>query len=456
MKMAYRPRSCCAVAGALICAFVVCLAAGEPAAFAAVASEAQIAAPGSASFSGTGTGAQAHPLTADDVAAFFDGVIPYAIHRADIAGAVVAVVSGGKLLFAKGYGYSNVDDRAPVVADRTLFRPGSISKLFTWTAVMQLVRTGRIDLDRDVNTYLDFRIPARFGRPITMRELMTHTPGFEDTFSQLAVDSAGQLFPLREYLLQHMPERIFPPGEITAYSNYGATLAGYIVQRLSGEPFDHYIQQHIFQPLGMNHSTFEQPPSPALMADVSQGYATASSEAQGFEYGEVVPAGAMSTTATDIARFMIAELGDGSDGGESILDPQTLALMHSLQSRMAPGMNGWDLGFCQENRNGLSIVWHGGDTLWFHSDLHLLLDKSVGLFIAFNSTGAGGETDNVRLRFAIFREFLDRYFPYTPPEVHTVPRAQAEADAARVAGWYMSSRRVVSALSVLNVLPRRP
>ena len=117
------------------------------------------------------------------------------------------------------------------------------------------------------------------------------------------------------------------------------------------------------------------------------------------------------------------------------LDPQTLALMHSLQSRMAPGMNGWDLGFCQENRNGLSIVWHGGDTLWFHSDLHLLLDKSVGLFIAFNSTGAGGETDNVRLRFAIFREFLDRYFPYTPPEVHTVPRAQAEADAARVAGW---------------------
>jgi CubicO group peptidase (beta-lactamase class C family) len=395
-----------------------------------------------------------HALTARDLGAFLDGLVPYAIRRANIAGASVAVVSGGKLLFAKGYGFANVRTRAPVAANRTLFRAGSISKLFTWTAVMQLVQAGKINLDQNIDAYLGFRVPPKFGRPITMRDLMTHTPGFEDTISQMMPGSAAGLMPLREYLTRHMPARIFPPGKITAYSNFGATLAGYIVQRISGEPFDEYIERHIFQPLGMNHSTFEQPPPPALMAEVSQGYATASGKPKGFEYVEVSPAGALSTTATDMARFMIAQLGDGSDGGAPILDPQTLALMHSPQSRMAPGMNGFDLGFYQENRNGLAIIGHGGDTNWFHSDLHLLLGKQTGFFIALNSAGTGGAADGVRV--AIFRAFLDRYFPYRPPAERTVPRAQARADAARVAGWYTPSRRIVSALRMLSAFTETP
>ena len=395
-----------------------------------------------------------HPLTQADAVAFFDGIVPYAIRRANIAGAVVAVVSGGKLLFVHGYGFSNVKTRAPVIPNQTLFRIGSISKLFTWTAVMQQVQAGRIDLNQNVNRYLDFRIPPKFGRPITMRDLMTHTPGFEDTISQLMMKSADQLMPLRTYLIRHRPARIFPPGEITAYSNYGATLAGYIVQRLSGEPFDRYIEQHIFQPLGMHHTTFRQPPPPALMADVSQGYDTASGKAKKFEYIEVWPAGSVAATATDMARFMIAQLGDGSDGGAPILDPQTLALMHSPQSRMAPGMNGFDLGFYQENRNGLTIIGHGGDTNWFHSDLHLLLGKDVGFFIALNSVGNNGAAENVRV--AIFHAFLDRYFPYQPPKEPTVARGEAQKDAARVAGWYTSSRRIASALSMLSAITETP
>lgn len=400
--------------------------------------------------SATATAAQtgaAAALTREDLAAFFDGMMPYAIHRGNIAGATVAVVADGKLLFAEGYGFSDMKTRAPVLPDGTLFRVGSISKLFTWTAVMQLVQAGKIDLNRDVNDYLDFHIPDKFGQPITMRDLMTHTAGFEDTISQSFLREPGQLMPLREYLVRHIPVRIFPPGKVVAYSNYGATLAGYIVQRLSGEPFDEYVERHIFQPLGMQHSTFVQPLPSALAPDMSQGYAQASDDrSKPFEIVEVAPAGSVSATAADMARFMIAQLDDGSDGGAAILDAQTLALMHSPQSRMAPGMNGFDLGFYQENRNGLSIIGHAGDTNWFHSDLHLLLDRKVGIFMSFNSAGQGGAADSART--AVFRAFLDRYFPYAAPREPTV--ADPQIDAARVAGWYESSRRIVSALSIIN------
>lgn len=387
-------------------------------------------------------------LTPSDVAAFFDGIVPYAIHRANIAGATLAVVANGRILFAKGYGYANVRRRQLVIANRTLFRPGSISKLFTWTAVMQLVQAGKLNLDANINQYLDFRIPERFGKPITLRDLMTHTPGFEDTFAGSFVDSARKLIPYREYLIAHLPAQIFPPGKIVAYSNYGAMLAGYIVQRVSGEPFDEYIERHIFRPLGMNHSTFQQPLPATLAKDMSSGYFVASGKPEPFEYVEVAPAGALTSTATDMAHFMIAQLQGGSYDGASILNPATTELMHTPQSRMAPGMNGFDLGFYQENRNGLRIIGHAGDTNYFHSDLHLLLDKDVGLFMSFNSLGAHGAAEAVRV--AIFRAFLNRYFPYTPPIQPTL--AHPQRDAARVAGWYLTSRRITSALGLLDVL----
>src|SRR5580704_14716667 len=117
-------------------------------------------------------------LTKEDVQVFFDGFLPIELQRDDIAGAVVLVVKDGKVLFAKGYGYSDVKNKKPVTVDATLFRPGWISKTLTWTAVMQLVEQGKIDLNRDVNDYLDFRIPANCDKPVTMKDLMTHTPGF--------------------------------------------------------------------------------------------------------------------------------------------------------------------------------------------------------------------------------------------------------------------------------------
>ncbi|HKD21450.1 MAG TPA: serine hydrolase [Rhizomicrobium sp.] len=389
---------------------------------------------------------ESHELTAEDAKTFFDGMIPYAIDHGNIAGSVLVIVKDGKILFAQGYGYADEAKHKSVIPDETLFRPGSVSKLFTWTAVMQQVQAGKLDLDRDVNDYLDFKIQEKFGKPITLRNLMTHTPGFEEGIHDAFVKNASDLYPLGDYLKKRMPARIYPPGEVTAYSNYGCSLAGYIVERVSGEKYADYIANHILKPLGMTHSTFEQPLPKQYEADMSKGYQQASDEKPvPFENIETAPAGALSATGTDMAHFMIAHLNNGSYNGVSILSPAVVALMHSPQSKMAPGVNGFDLGFYQENRNGLRIIGHAGDTDPFHSDLHLLLDKNVGVFMSFNSLGKEGESD--KFRTTLFRAFLDRYFPYKAPEEATV--ADPKPDAARVAGFYGSSRKITSSLVLL-------
>ena len=177
----------------------------------------------------------------------------------DVAGAVVVVVKDGETLLHKGYGYADVAARKPVDPATTLFRTGSVSKLTTWTAVMQLVEQGKLDLDADVNGYLDFEIPAREGQPITLRQIMTHTPGFEERIKDLIIPEGESFDPLDVYLKHWVPTRIFAPGTTPAYPNYATALAGYIVARVSGLSFDDYVEQHIFAPLGMQHSTFRQP-----------------------------------------------------------------------------------------------------------------------------------------------------------------------------------------------------
>jgi len=380
----------------------------------------------------------AHALTHDDLEAFLDGFFPDALARADIAGAVVVVVKDGQVLLEKGYGYSDVQTRAPVDPARTLFRPGSISKLFTWTAVMQLVEQGKLDLDRDVNAYLDFKIPDAFSKPITLRNLMTHTGGFEEHIKGLMVDDPKRLHGLRDTVVETLPARIYPPGEISAYSNYGAALAGYIVQRVSGETFEDYVARHIFAPLKMTHSTFVQPLPPALAGDLSKGYFVAERPPQPFEFISYSPAGGLSASADDIAHFMIAHLNHGTYDGAAILKPQTVELMHGNAFTSTPPLPSMGFGFWHEDRNGLAIVGHGGDTQVFHSDLHLILDRNVGLYVSLNSLGRDASPVS-GLRPFLFEHFLDRYFPAPPPAV-AKPLATASADAAKVAGTYYISR----------------
>ena len=386
-------------------------------------------------------------LTKEDVEAYFDGFIPIELQRDDIAGAVVLIVKDGKVLFAKGYGYSDVKNKKPVTVDATLFRPGSISKTFTWTAVMQLVEQGKIDLNRDVNDYLDFKIPATFDKPITMKDLMTHTPGFEETLKELFVAAAADMRPLQDYVHNHLPEEIFPPGTTPAYSNYGATLAGYIVQRVSGMPFDDYVEQNIFRPLNMQHSTFRQPLPDNLKPLMSEGYNKASQAAKSFEFVQAWPAGSLSTTAEDMSHFMLAQLQDGEYNGARILKPETVRLMHSRAFGLVPELNGMAYGFYEESRNGHRIIGHGGDSQWFHSDLHLMPDDHIGFFISYNSAGKPGFSG----RTALWQGFLNRYFPYTPPAGEKV--ADAGKDAKSMEGFYWLSRRSqTNVTAVINSL----
>jgi CubicO group peptidase (beta-lactamase class C family) len=373
-------------------------------------------------------------LTAADLEAFLDGLMPAQLEREDIAGAVVAVVKDGKVLFAKGYGFSDVEKRKPISPAETLFRPGSISKLFTWTSVMQLVEQGKLDLDRDVNDYLDYKIPPAFGKPITLRNIMTHTSGFEETAKELFVAEASKMRPLGEYLREHIPGRIFPPGVTPAYSNYATAVAGYIVQRTAGKPFEQYVADNIYTPLGMNHTTFVQPLPPNLSPLMSNGYQRASKEPKPYEFVQAFPAGSVATSAADMCIFMMAHLQDGRWNDKQILKPETAKLMHARAFGSDPRLNGMALGFYEETRNGHRIIGHGGDTLYFHSDLHLIHDSNVGFFVSYNSAGKG----EVSGRTILFEKFLDRYYPYTPP---AAAAASAKEDAQQVAGLYVGSRR---------------
>jgi CubicO group peptidase (beta-lactamase class C family) len=378
----------------------------------------------------------AHDLNKADLEAFLDGFVPYAIGRGDIAGAEVVVVKDGAVLFEKGYGVSDVKTQAKIDPKRTLFRPGSISKLFTWTSVMQLVEQHKIDLDADINTYLDFKIPPAYGKPITMRDLMTHRPGFEETIKNLLATNVKELVPLREALARWVPERMFAPGEVPAYSNYGAALAGYIVQRVSGEPFEDYVERHIFQPLHMDHSTFRQPLPKQFVPDMSKGYLLASGAPKPYEMIPMSPAGALATTGDDISRFMLAHLNNGSYEGAQILKPETAKMMHGIVYAVPAGTLPMGFGFYHEDRNGHVIIGHGGDTVYFHSDLHLILGEGVGFYVSQNSQGKPG----MGLRGPLFAAFMKRYFPAPKAAVQPTLKS-AKHDGALVAGPYDVSRR---------------
>ena len=371
-----------------------------------------------------------HDLNKQDVDAWLDGYMPYSLKAGAIPGAVVVVVKAGQVLTQRGYGYSDLKTGKPVDPELTLFRPGSVSKLFTWTAVMQLVQSGKLDLDKDVNAYLDFKIPPKDGKPVTLRNIMTHTAGFAETAKYLIDFGEKKPDPLGKILARWVPDRIYAPGEMPAYSNYAASVAGYIVERVSGEPFDTYVANHIFAPAGMAHSSFDQPLPANLRPLMSKGYKPETDEPQPYEVIGMAPAGALASSGADMGRFMIAHLN------HTLLNPATAQLMYSNANKPFSALPAMALGFYHEDRNGLNIVGHGGDTVFFHSDLHLLLDKNVGLYISMNSVGKNGAAH--ALREELLQQFLDRYYP--APTKHEPTLATAKQHGAQMAGHWVSSR----------------
>jgi CubicO group peptidase (beta-lactamase class C family) len=323
-----------------------------------------------------------------------------------VPGMAVSVVKDGKIYFQQSYGYADIDKKRPVVLDKTLFRVASISKLFTATAVMQLVEQGKINLSSSVNDYIkNFQLAHKYPQQITVANLLTHTSGLDVNDIGMSARSAKSLQPLGQNLANRKPLQIVAPGTMTTYSNYGMALAGYIVEQVSGVPFAEYIDKNILQPLGMRQSSFLQPPPLTLQSDLAKGYEYENNQyaVQPYTYEHQVPAIALSTTATDIAKFMIAHLNSGRLNDKAILKPDTIKEMHRQHFTSDARIPGIAYGFQEQFRNNLRILRHGGLIEGFVSQLVLIPKENVGVFVVCNSTSTL-DTDFIR-------EFLNRYYP---------------------------------------------
>ncbi len=381
-----------------------------------------------------------------DLEAFIDGVMNAQMLAQQTVGGVVAVVKDGQVLLAKGYGYADREAGVAMDAERTLVRPGSVSKLFTWTALMQLVEAGAVSLDADVNQYISqFQIPDTFaGQPITVRNLFTHSAGLEDgAVGFLIVDSEERLLAPADALTRYMPARVRPPasgdfnnGDMASYSNWATELAGLIVSNVSGLEFNQYIEQNIFEPLGMHNSTFRQPVPEALRDNLAVGYGVSGGQLKPkpFEYVMYPAAGSMSATASDIARFMIAHAQDGALGGRRILGEAAARQMHARALSPNPHLNGAALGFYENWVNGRRILVHAGNTTQFQTEFNLLIDEGVGLFFCVNSASTLGFS----ARRDLLHAFMDRYYPSHLPEVE--PPSDFAERAADYVGRYRFNR----------------
>jgi CubicO group peptidase (beta-lactamase class C family) len=395
-----------------------------------------------------------------ELEAFVDGFIASQMKEGNIVGVTLSIVQNGEIILLKGYGYADRDSRTPVDPAKTLFRPGSTSKLFTWTAIMQLVEEGKLDLDTDVQEYLDFQLPERLiGRksdlpePITLRHLLTHTAGFEDRGSGLFVLSVEEMTSLEDFLKNCIPARVFPPGTVIAYSNYGTALAGYIVERLSGLPFAEYIEQHIFSPLDMQNSTFRQPLPDPIAANMAKAYKFFNGEYhQGsFEYISALPAGSMSSTAEDMAKFMIAHLQYGRFGEIRILLEATALKMQSRLFSHHPVQDGMAYGFIEQTINGRRLINHGGNTFLFATGCWLLPEENFGLFISYNG-GNGLE------REALIKAVMNRYYP-APIQKDLLPPPGSYERTLALTGEYHPNRAnfttVEKLLKLMSATPVR-
>lgn len=369
-------------------------------------------------------------LTSPNLARVIDPLMADWITKHKGPGAVVVVVNRDGPVFAKGYGYSDIEAKKPFTADTTLVRPGSISKLFTGIAVMQLVDQGKLDLDRDVNAYLDFAIPTpEGGVPVTLRRLLTHRAGFEEHGKGL-FSKKSEPAPLGRTLANNLPRRIFPRGDIPAYSNYGVALAGYIVERISGEPYAVYIQHHILDPLGMSHSTFQQPLPEALAPLMAKGYRTSDKPPLGFfETVADSPAGGLSATGADMGRFVRALMNGGELDGERILTKARLDEMMA-PSEATPG-DFLGLVFFGTKIAGHDAIGHDGGMIAFFSDLKFFPEQGVGVFVSLDGLGDIKEPEDFP---DPVRAIATRFLPKMPEDA-IIP------SDANVTGIYHQSRR---------------
>src|SRR6266850_6260007 len=373
-------------------------------------------------------------LDGKELGALLDPVFAEQMEKLHIPGAAIAIVKDGRIVFAKGYGYADVLKQTAVDPDKTIFRIGSITKVFTATAVMQMADRGKIKLADDVNKYLTgFKVPPTYPQPVTFANLLTHTSGLDEISPGRRTDDESKVVPLGAFLKTRLV-RIQPPGEVISYSTYNAALAGFVVEEVTETPFKIYLRKNVFDLLSMDHTSITAVRD-EFKQDLASGYEWDGKSYQKlpFQWFNTYPASDINSTATDMARFMLANLSGGLLEGKRILSERAIREMHSTHFRNHPRVPGWAYGYYEGYQNNRRFVEHGGSMDDGYSALLTMLpEEKLGLFVACNT-----ETGGFGVAEAAKEVLLNRFFPLSEKSkaVKEVTN-QTPASLQRFAGKY--------------------
>jgi CubicO group peptidase (beta-lactamase class C family) len=349
------------------------------------------------------------------VQAFTDRSVRAKMRTFHAPGLGISVVQNGKVVLDKGYGYADMNKQIPVSPDRTVWRMASIAVPFAATAVMQLAEQRRLALGTNVNRYLrQLSVPDTYPQPVTLANLMTHTAGFDDPSDYDETLDASSIQPFCRYLRQNLPARAMPPGQFSSRSDWNTTLAGCVVEDVTGVPFERYVDANIFRPLGMRHSTFSQPLPPALAQDRAIGYdgdlTAANRPAAPDAYNLTVPAAALRSSVHDVTRFMLAQLHNGAISGRRILRPESVRAMQRLEFTDYRGLGsypppaGFGYGFDWSRWRGETVLSASGGVRGFTSLMTLVPSRNFGFFMVTNV----GDAPWI---FDLQHQILDHFFP---------------------------------------------
>lgn len=387
---------------------------------------------------------QGTPIDPAELAGWLDPLIEQQMQAAHIPGAVFLLVADGQVAYSRGYGYADLAQQMPVDVERSLWRVMSLSKPVTAAAVMQLAEQGKLDLHADVNSYLrSYKLPDAFAAPVTADHLLTHSAGLDFDLDDIGTVAAtpADLVGNAHFLANHPPRRIFPPGAHYLYSNAAFNLAGQLVEVVSGVPFADYVEQNIFQPLGMTHSSFDQPPSQADALVSGYTFDGARHHPVPLPLWQDPPSRSLTATAPDMARFVQAMLGDGSP----ILQSESLRTLLTTHFTYQEGAPGLAYGWHDVNRAGVDGVVKDGGAAGALSRILLLPEEKIGFFLAYNLD------DGFGLANAVTNELLQRSFPLTPQLPTPAPGAAERGRA--LAGVYRLTTYSHGTLSKLLRLP---
>jgi CubicO group peptidase (beta-lactamase class C family) len=368
------------------------------------------------------------PTDARELEQFLDKIFAEEMLKEHIPGAVFVFVKDGAAFFSKGYGFVDLERAKPVSPERTIFRIGSISKVFTAMAAVQLADRGKLDLQTDVNRYLKkIKIPTNYPQPITAAQLLSHTAGLDEIRPGTQAPNSEGVLSLPAFLQTRLA-RIRPPGEVISYSTYGITLAGELIEEVSGMSFESYLKKNVWQPLGMDHTSITVPESLASDLAVGYEYREGVNRPQPYEWYHTTPASSINSTALDMAKFMLMHLANGGTN-KGILSERALRDMHSRHAGGHPQVPGAAYGFFEDDYQGLRILEHGGNMAGLSAQLVLLPEVNAGFFMV-------NHHENSNLRDTVKWAILERYYSNPAPIKVPVARDEYRTRAPMFAGTY--------------------